>query len=161
MVLQRCKDKNLTLNWEKCHFIVIEGIVLGHNISTAGLEVDQSKISVIKTLMPPTIVKGIISFLGHVGFYKRFIKDFSLIARPLCRLLEKDANFYFDDSCKSLFDKIKDKLVIVPVIETPDWSKNFEIMCNASDFSMGAVLGQRMEKTFRAIYYASKTFNEA
>ena len=89
-VLQRCKDKQLALNWEKCHFMVTEGIVLGHKISATGLEVDQSKISIIKTLAPPTTVKGIRSFLGHAGFYGRFIKDFSRIARPLCRLLEKD-----------------------------------------------------------------------
>ena len=66
-VLQRCQDKNLALNWEKCHFMVTEGIVLGHKISTARLEVDQEKVFVIETLMPPTIVKGIKSFLGHAG----------------------------------------------------------------------------------------------
>ena len=72
-ILQRCKDKNLALNWEKCHFMIIEGIVLGHMISTAGLEVDQAKVSIIRNLMSPTTVKGIRSFLGHVGFYRRFI----------------------------------------------------------------------------------------
>ena len=88
-VLQRCKDKNLALNWKKCHFMVTEGIVLGHMISTAGLEVDQAKVSIIRDLMPPTTVKRIRSFLGHAGFYRRFIRDFSKIARPLWRLLEK------------------------------------------------------------------------
>ena len=88
IVLQRCNDKNLALNWEKCHFMVTEGIVLGHKIFEAGLEVDQAKISLIKILMPPTTVKHIRSKLGHVGFYRRFLKDFSKIARPLCRLLE-------------------------------------------------------------------------
>ena len=110
-VLQRCKDKQLALNWEKCHFMVTEGIVLGHKISATGLEVDQSKISIIKTLAPPTKVKGIRSFLGHAGFYRRFIKDFSKIARPLCRLLEKDTKFNFDDSCKAAFEEIKIRLV--------------------------------------------------
>ena len=103
MVLQRCQDKNLNLNWEKCHFMVTEGIILGHKISVAGLEVDQAKIVFIKTLMSPTTMKGIRSFLGHAGFYRRFIKDFSKISRPLCRLLEKDANFDFDESCRSAF----------------------------------------------------------
>ena len=78
--------------------MVTEGIVLGHKISVAGLEVDKAKVAIIKTLLPPTIVKGIRSFLGHAGFYRRFIKDFSKISRPLCRLLEKDANFNFDES---------------------------------------------------------------
>ena len=88
-VLQRCRDKNLALNWGKCHFMVTEGIVLRHMISTAGLEVDQAKVSIIRNLIQPTTVRGIRSFLGHVGFYKRFIRDFSKLARPLCRLLEK------------------------------------------------------------------------
>ena len=160
-VLQRCKDKQLALNWEKFHFMVIDGIVLGHKISTTGLEVDQSKISIIKTLAPPTTVKGIRSFLGHAGFYRRFIKDFSKIARPLCRLLEKDTKFNFDDSCKAAFEEIKIKLVQAPIMAAPEWDQEFEVMCDASDFAMGAVLGQRKEKIFRAIYYASRTFNEA
>ena len=138
-----------------------EGIVLWHKISTAGLEVDQAKIAVIKTLMPPTTVKGIRSLLGHAEFYRRFIKDFSKISRPLCRLLEKNAKFDFDESCKSAFEEIKSRLVSAPIMLTPDWSNEFEIMCDVSDYAMGAVLGQRTEKIFKAIYYASKTFNEA
>ena len=122
--------------------MVTEGIVLGHRISVVGLEVNQAKISLIRTLMPPTIVKGIRSSLGHVGFYRRFIKDFSKIARPLCGLLEKDAKFKFDESCKSAFEGIKDRLIIAPIMATTDWSKNFEVMCDASDYAMGAVLGQ-------------------
>ena len=98
-ILQRCKDKNLALNCEKCHFMVTEGIVLGYMISAVGLEVDQAKVLVIRNLMPPTTLKEIRSFLGHAGFYRRFIIDFSKIARPLCRLLEKDTKFYFDESC--------------------------------------------------------------
>ena len=134
---------------------------MGHKISVAGLEVDEAKISMIKTLMPPTTVKGIISVLRHPSFYMRFIKDFSKIVRPLCRLLEKEANFDFDDACKLAFEKIKARMVMALVIATPDWSNDFEIMCYASDYAMGAVLGQRIKKTFRVIYYASKTFNEA
>ena len=160
-VLQRCKDKQLALNWEKCHFMVTAGIVLGHKISATGLEVDQSKISIIKTLAPPTTVKGIRSFLGHAGFYRRFIKDFSKIARPLCRLLEKDTKFNFDDSCKAAFEEIKSRLVQAPIMVAPEWDQGFEVMCDASNFTMGAVLGQRKEKIFKAIYYASRTFNEA
>ena len=119
-VLQRCKDKNLALNWKKYLFMVTEGIVLGHKISAAGLEVDKEKVAIIKTLMPPTTVKGIRSFLGHVGFYRRFIKDFLKVSRPLCRLLEKDAKFYFDESCRSEFDEIKSYLVTSPIMLTLD-----------------------------------------
>ena len=160
-VLQRCKDKQLALNWKKFHFMVTEGIVLDHKISSTGLVVDQSKISIIKTLAPPTTVKGIRSFLGHAGFYRRFIKDFSKIARPLCRLLEKDTKFNFDDSCKAAFEEIKSRLVQAPIMAAPEWDQLFEVMCDASDFAMWAVLGQRKEKIFKAIYYASRTFNEA
>ena len=124
-MLQRCQDKNLALNWEKCHFMETEGIVLGHKIYANGLEVDQANISVIKTLMSPTTVKGIRIFLGHVGFYRRFIKDFSKISRPLCRLLEKDANFDFDKSCRSSFEEIKSRLVSTPIMLTPDWNNEF------------------------------------
>ena len=89
-VLQRCEEKDLVLNWEKCHFMVKDGIVLGHKISEKGIEVDMEKIEVMMSLQPPTPVKGIRSFLGHAGFYRRFIKDFSMIARPLTRLVCKD-----------------------------------------------------------------------
>ena len=160
-ILQRCKEKNLALNWEKCHFMVTEGIMLGYKIYAAGLKVDQAKISPIKTLMPLTTVKGSMSFLGHVGFYRRFIKDFSKISRPLCRLLDKDVKFEFNEAYRSVFEEIKSILVIAPIMATPKWSREFEIICNASDYAMRAVLGQRKEKIFRVIYYVSKTFNEA
>ena len=122
---------------------------------------DQEKVSIIKTLFPPTTVKEIRSFLGHAGFYRRFIRDFSKIARPLCRLLEKDTKFNFDESYQSSFEENISRLVEAPIMAKPDWNKEFEIMCDASDYAMGAILGQKIDKMFRAIYYASKTFNEA
>ena len=106
-------------------------------------------------------MKGVRSFLGHAGFYRRFIKDFSKIARTLCRLLEKDTRFNFDDSCRVAFEEIKIKLVQAPIMAAPDWDQGFEIMCDASDFAMGGALGLRKEKIFRIIYYAIRTFNEA
>ena len=123
--------------------MVTEGIVLGHKIFIVGLEVDQAKVYIIRTLLPPTTVKGIRSFLGHAGFYRIFIKDFSKIFRPLCRLLEKYARFDFDELCKAAFDEIKTRLVKTPIMVTLDWNKEFEIMCDASDYAMRAVLGQR------------------
>ncbi|GJY07610.1 reverse transcriptase domain-containing protein [Tanacetum coccineum] len=115
-MLQRCKDANLVLNWEKCHFMVKEGIMLRHKVSGAGLEVDKAKIDLISKLPPPTNVKGIRSFLGHPGFYRRFIKDFSKIARPLTKLLEKDTPFEFNDECHKAFNSLKEELICTHVI---------------------------------------------
>ncbi|GJS11320.1 reverse transcriptase domain-containing protein [Tanacetum coccineum] len=140
-MLQRCKDAHLVLNWEKCHFMVKEGIVLGHKVSGAGLEVDKVKIDVISKLPPPTNIKGVISFLGHVGFDQRFIKYFLKIARPLTKRLEKDTPFEFDDECQKAFELLKDKLTCAPVIVSPNWNLPFKVMCEASDFAVGAVLG--------------------
>ncbi|GJW50823.1 reverse transcriptase domain-containing protein [Tanacetum coccineum] len=161
MMLKRCEDTNLVLNWEKCHFMVKEGIVLGHKISKSGIEVDRAKVDVISKLPPPTTVKGIRSFLGHAGFYRRFIKDFSKIARPMTHLLEKDTPFFFSSECQSSFEILKKKLTEAPILVSPDWDLPFKLMCDASDYAIGAVLGQRKENYFRPIQYASKTLSDA
>ncbi|GKC17645.1 reverse transcriptase domain-containing protein [Tanacetum coccineum] len=160
-MLQHCKDAHLVLNWEKCHFMVKEGIVLGHKVSGVGLEVDKAKINVISKLPPPTNIKGVRSFLRHSGFYRRFIKDFSKIARPITKLLEKDTPFEFNDECQKAFKLLKDKLTCALVIVNPKWNLPFELMCDASDFAVGAVLGQKDGKNFYPIYFASKTLNPA
>ncbi|KAJ9556682.1 hypothetical protein OSB04_011296 [Centaurea solstitialis] len=159
--LVRCEETDLVLNWEKCHFMVTEGIVLGHLISKRGVEVDKAKLEVIEKLPEPTNVKGIRSFLGHAGFYRRFIKDFSKIAKPLCLLLQHDQKFDFNNECRNAFVTLKKALITAPVVVAPDWDKPFEIMCDASDWAVGAVLGQRKDKIFYSIDYASKTLNEA
>ena len=141
--------------------MVQEGIVLGHVISSRGIEVDHAKIQVISTLPPPINVKGVRSFLGHAGFYRRFIKGFSVITKPLCNLLLKDVPFVFEDECLKAFTTLKQKLIEAPVLKSPDWSIPFEIMCDASDYAVGAVLGQRVDKKPVAIYYASKTLSDA
>jgi hypothetical protein len=156
-VLQRCEEKHLVLNWEKCHFMVREGIVLGHLISERGIGVDRAKIEVIEQLTPPVNVKGIRSFLGHAGFYRKFIKDFSHIVRPLTNLLSKDVPFDFDDASLKSFETLKNALISAPIIQPPDWSLPFEIMCDASDYAVGAVLGKTKDKKHHAISYASKT----
>ena len=142
-VLARCEETNLVLNWEKCHFMVQEGIVLGHRISARGIEVDKAKIEAIEKLPPPSLVKGIRSFLGHAGFYRRFIKDFSQIAKPLSNLLVQGIPFEFDSQCLHAFTVLKDKLISAPIVVAPDWSFPFELMCDASDYAIGAVLGQK------------------
>ncbi|GJZ56595.1 reverse transcriptase domain-containing protein [Tanacetum coccineum] len=160
-MLKRCEDTKLALNWEKSHFMVKEGIVLGHKISRKGIEVDKAKVDVISKLPHPTTVKGIRSFLGHAGFYRRFIKDFSKISRPMTHLLEKNTPFIFSKDCILAFQTLKKKLTEAPILIAPNWDQPFEIMCDASDYAIGAVLGQRIEKHFRPIHYASKTMTEA
>ncbi|GJZ92660.1 reverse transcriptase domain-containing protein [Tanacetum coccineum] len=129
-MLQRCEDTNLCLNWEKSHFMVKEGIVLGHKISKNGIEVDKAKVDVIAKLPHPTTVKG-------------------------------NTPFIFSNECIQAFETLKKKLTEAPILIAPDWDLPFELMCDASDFAIGAVLGQRHEKHFRPIHYASKTMNEA
>ncbi|KAI3716043.1 hypothetical protein L6452_23087 [Arctium lappa] len=160
-ILYRCQEVNLVLNWEKFHFMVTEGVVLGHVVSNCGIEVNKAKVEVIEGLPPPTNVKGVRSFLGHAGFYRRFIKDFSKIARPLTELLAKDVPFVFTNSCLEAFNTLKAALISAPIIQPPDWTLPFELMCDASDFAVRAVLGQRKDGKLHAIYYASKTLDPA
>nr|GEX32939.1 reverse transcriptase domain-containing protein [Tanacetum cinerariifolium] len=152
---------NLSLNWEKSHFMVKEGIVLGHKISKNGIEVDRAKVDVIAKLPHPTTFKGIRSFLGHAGFYRRFIQDFFKISRPMTHLLEKNTPFVFFEDCIQPFQTLKKKLTEAPILIAPNWDLPLELMCDTSDFAIGAVLGQRHGKHFKPIHYASKTMNDA
>nr|GEU62140.1 reverse transcriptase domain-containing protein [Tanacetum cinerariifolium] len=120
-MLQRCEDTNLCLNWEKSHFMVKEGIVLGHKISKNRIEVDKAKVDVIAKLPHPTTVKD-------------YIKAFQVL---------------------------KKKLTEAPILIALNWDLPFELMCDASNFAIGAVLGQRHEKHFKPIHYASKTMTDA
>ena len=160
-VLKRCIETNLVLNFEKCHFMVEQGIVLGHVVSSKGIEVDRAKIDVISSLPYPTCVREVRSFLGHAGFYRRFIKDFSTIALPLSNLLQKEVLFDFNNPCKEAFNKLKQALTTTPIIQPPNWSLPFELMCDASNFAIGAVLAQRIGSKQHAIYYASRTLDAA
>nr|GFB27175.1 reverse transcriptase domain-containing protein [Tanacetum cinerariifolium] len=160
-MLKRCEDTKLALNWEKSHFMVKESIVLGHKISKKGIEVDKAKIEVISKLPRPTTVKEIRSFLRHAGFYRRFIKDFSKISRPMTHLLEKNSPFIFSNECIQAFRTLKEKLTEAPILIAPNWDQPFELMCDASDYAIGVVIGHRVKKHFRPIHYASKTMNQA
>jgi hypothetical protein len=160
-VLQRCINVNLVLSWEKSHFMVTEGLVLGHLISERGIEVDRAKVKLISDLPLPSSVKQIRSFLGHVGFYRRFIADFSKIARPLTTLLSKDVDFQISDDCVRAYTTLRDLITKAPILQPPNWSHPFEIMCDASNYAVGAVLGQKLDGKPTVIYYASKTLDEA
>ncbi|GJV57638.1 reverse transcriptase domain-containing protein [Tanacetum coccineum] len=127
-MLKRCENTNLVLNWEKCHFMCREGIVLGHKISNLGIEVDRAKVD---------------------------------IARPMTHLLEKETLFVFSKDCIDVFQTLKKRLTEAPILVVPDWNLPFELTCDASDFAIGAVLGQQKMKHFQPIHYASKTMTEA
>ncbi|WJZ91147.1 hypothetical protein VitviT2T_010247 [Vitis vinifera] len=141
--------------------MVQQGIVLGHIVSKKGIEVDKAKVELIIRLPPPITVKGVRQFLGHAGFYRRFIKDFSKLSKPLCELLGKDDKFVWDERCQKSFEQLKQFLTTTPIVRAPNWQLPFEVMCDASDFAIGAVLGQREDGKPYVIYYASKTLNEA
>nr|GEW09405.1 reverse transcriptase domain-containing protein [Tanacetum cinerariifolium] len=159
-MLQRCEDTNLCLNWEKSHFMVKEGIIFSHKISKNGIKVDKAKVDVIAKLPYPTTIKGVRSFLSHAGFYRRFIQDFFKISLPMTLLLEKNTPFIFFEDCIKAFQMLKKKLTEAPILIVPNWDLLFELMCNASDLAIGAVLGQRHEKHFRPIHYASKAMTD-
>ncbi|GJR98588.1 reverse transcriptase domain-containing protein [Tanacetum coccineum] len=128
-------------------------------ISKSGIEVDKAKVDVIAKLPHPTSVKGVRSFLGHAGFYRRFIQDFSKIARLMTHILEKETPFIFTKDIEA-FNILKKKLTEAPILVAPDWDLPFEIMCDVSDYAVGAVLGQRKIKHFQPIHYASKTMTD-
>ncbi|XP_020418036.1 uncharacterized protein LOC109948741 [Prunus persica] len=155
------KKSGITVVKNEDNELVPQRIQTGHIISSRGIEVDKAKIDIVRSLLPPKTVKEIRSFLGHAGFYRRFIKDFSKISRPLCRLLGKDVEFEFNEECLAAFNKLKELLTSAPIMQPPDWNFPFELMCDASDYAVGAVLGQRVHNVPHAIYYASRTLNDA
>ncbi|RDX85390.1 Retrovirus-related Pol polyprotein from transposon 17.6, partial [Mucuna pruriens] len=129
-VLTRCIETNLVLNFEKCHFMVTKGIVLGHLVSNRSIEVDKSKIGIITSLPNPASMWEVRSFLGHAGFYRRFTKNFSKPALPLSKLLQKDVEFKFDQPCIEAFQELKNRLTSVPILQAPNWDLQFELIAN-------------------------------
>ena len=124
--------------------MVEQGIVLGHVISRRRIEVGKAKVNIIQSLPYPKTVREVRSFLGHAGFYRRFIEGFSKIIVCLYRLVQKDMDFNFNEKYKKAFDELKNRLVSAPIIQPPNWSLPFEIMCDANDYAIGLVLGQRV-----------------
>ena len=122
---------------------------------------DKAKVDAIEKMPCPKDIKGIHSFLGHAGFHRRFIKDFSKISRPLTNVLQKDVPFVFDDDRVEAFEILKKALIFAPIVRPSDWNLPFEIMCDASDYAIGAVLGQSVDKKLNVIQYASKTLDSA
>ena len=118
-----------------------------------GIQADKAKIEFISRLPNPRSVRDIKSFLGHLGFYRRFIKDFGTISRPLSHLLMKDATFEWSEECQASFEKFKTLFNTAPILQSPDWNLPFKLMYDASDYMMGAVLGQRRDKKKNFLWY--------
>jgi hypothetical protein len=158
-VLIRCKETNLSLSNEKSKMMLIEGIVLGHYIFGSGMRVDLKNIYIITQIRIPSSQKEVRNFLGHAGYYKRFIPNFTSLATPLFKLLSKEVEFKWDDECQISFEILKQKLSTTPVLRGPNWSLPFHIYTDASDAAIGVVLGQRENQMPYAIYFVSKNLS--
>nr|GEX18289.1 reverse transcriptase domain-containing protein [Tanacetum cinerariifolium] len=154
-MLKRCEDTNLVLHWEKCHFMCKEGIILGHSISKSRIEFDREKVDVIAKLPHPTIVKGVRSFLGRAGFYRRFIQDFFKIARPMTHLLEKVTSFVFSKDCIDAFETLKKKLTEAPILVVPDWNLPFELIKTMTEAKIHYTM---TEKEMLVVVYVFEKF---
>ena len=159
--LKRCIEKDLVLNWEKCHFLATSRVLLSHIISREGIQVDPAKIKLILKLHLPTTIKEVRQFSGHASFYRRFIQDFSKISQPLCALLLNEAKFIWTKSYQKAFERLKSLLTIVPIVRPSNQSLPFRLMCDVNDYVVGVVLGQREDQKPYVMYYASKTLNDA
>jgi hypothetical protein len=151
-VLQRLREHHLYAKLSKCDFWLKEIKLLGHTISQAGIAVDPDKVQEVMNWKPPTTVRQIWSFLGLVGYYRRFIPDFSRIAKPITELLKKEAKFVWSQKCEDAFQALRQHLTTTPVLAHPDSSKPFDVYCDASGTGLGCVLMQDN----RVIAYASK-----
>lgn len=134
--------------------------MLGHKVLECGIEVDPTNIKVIQSLPPPSSVKVVKMFLGHTGFYQRFIQDISKIEKPLSNLLSKVTEFRFDEQCLEAFDKLKKCLTSAPILDLLGQTLPFKTMCDASDFSIGVVLGQCVNKCLHVIHQASQMLDD-
>lgn len=133
-----------------------QGIVLGNHISNKGIGFDPTKVNVIVNVPRPRQKKDIRIFLGHVGYYRRFIKDFRKVSSLMFTLLTKDAKFQWTPECQQAFEIIKEKIMTTPVLQGPKWNLPFHIHLDASDKEIGVVLGQQEEKDPYVIYYISQ-----
>jgi len=160
-VLQRLRKHNLKLQIDKCKFLRKEVTYLGHIISENGILPDPSKLSAVKNFPTPKKIKDVQSFIGLAGYYRKFIKDFSKIAKPLTILMKKDTKFDWIMEQQKAFDVLKEKLITAPVLHYPDFTRQFTIATDASDYAIGAVLSQGPIGQNRPIAYASRILNKA
>ena len=152
IVLQRLRDHHLYAKFSKCEFWLDSVKFLGHTISSDGISVDPTKVQEVMDWESPISVHQIRSFLGLAGYYRRFITDFSRIAKPMTELLKKGVKFVWNDKCEEAFQTLKARLTTAPVLSTPDSTKPFDVYCDASGTGLGCVLMQDN----RVISYASR-----
>jgi transposase InsO family protein len=161
-VLQRLREAGLQVDIAKSEFSVTKTKYLGFIISTDGIEVDPDKIEVIQTWEPPTTVKGIQSFLGFCNFYRRFIRDYGRIAKPLSNLGRKDIPFVFNATCLDAFGELKQRLTSTPILAHYDMSRESILETDASNGVVGGVLSQKQsDDLFHPVAYFSKTMAPA
>jgi hypothetical protein len=132
MILEKLRSNQLYAKFSKCEFWLTEVTFLGHIISVGGISVDPSKVKDVLNWMSPMNASEICSFLGLTGYYRRFIKDFSEIAKPMTRLLEKNKDFDWTKECQVSFKELKKRLTLAPVLILPNITKKFNIYCDAS-----------------------------
>jgi hypothetical protein len=152
MVLEKLRSNQLFAKFSKCEFWLTKVAFLGHIISVGGVSVDPGKVKDVLNWMPPATISDIQSFLGLAGYYRWFIKDFSKIAKPMTKLLEKNKAFEWTKECQDSFEELKKRLTSSPVLVLPDLTKKFDIYCDASRQGLGCVLMQEGQ----VVCYASR-----
>jgi hypothetical protein len=142
LMLDKCRKCQISLNLKKSIFFSPFGVLLGHIVCKQGLLLDPSKIAIIVDLPPPTSVRQLRTALGHIGYYRKFIKGYAQIKTPMEKLLKKDSKFQWTEECQQIFDTLKQKMVTTPILAFPDWSKEFNVHVDASSIALGVVLAQ-------------------
>ncbi|CAM6094833.1 unnamed protein product [Calypogeia fissa] len=162
LTFQKCREAQLCLHPEKCYMGMQKGLLLGHVISQQGIKVDVGKVDIIRALQPPSNLRELRAFLGHVGYYRRFIRHYAELAMPLTKLLKKEAEYLWKQDQQEAFEVLKLKLVTAPVLTPPDWDKLFHVYIDASAFCVGTVLSQKDgDGMDHPIFYASWQMNPA
>ena len=151
-ILEVCVRKRLVLSYEKSHFMVREGVVLGHIVSSKGLEVDKAKIELIQNLPLLDIIRDLQRFLKQIGFYQIFIQEFSKVSKPLATLLCKQKDFIIDEEGKRAFVMLKQALIESPILQSPNWDLPFEMMCHTSNYVMD-IMWRASQSHFHLFFY--------
>jgi hypothetical protein len=152
IVLTRLREHQLYAKFSKCEFWLDKVHFLGHVLSAEGVAVDPGKVEDVLNWKPPTTVHEVRSFLGMAGYYRRFIPDFSRVAKPITTLLKNQTKFVWSPQCEQAFQTLKRLLTTAPVLAQPDIEKPFDVYCDASGIGLGCVLMQEG----RVIAYASR-----